>query len=111
MWSVAIDRQRKILIDPVIESGVDNVIGWRQTQPVLRLQQREVLEMRVAIADEHKNGEAAEEARKIDLGAHRMLLDNRRDVLIGGIVFSRGITAARLIENLGEVFEPQLSAV
>src|SRR5712671_7328742 len=45
MRFAAIDREREILIEPVIESGVEDVIGGRQTQPVLRLQQGEVLEM------------------------------------------------------------------
>src|SRR5215470_15569307 len=111
VWFAAIDRQREILIEPVVESSVEDVIGWRQTQPVLRLQQGEILEMRVAIADEHKNDEAAEETCKVDLGTNRMLLDNRRHVLIGGIVFSSKIAADRLIQNLGEVFQPQLAAI
>src|SRR5262249_55113615 len=68
MRFAAINRELKILIEPVIEGGVEDVIGRRQTQPVLCLQQREVLEVCVAIADEHKNDESAEETCKVDLG-------------------------------------------
>src|SRR6266404_4412461 len=67
--------------------------------------------MRVAIADEHENDEAAEEASEIDLGTGRVLLDDRGHVLVGRVVLSTEIAAARFVENLREVFQPKLAAI
>ena len=78
-----------VLVEAVVERGVDDVVGGREAEARVGLHQREVLQMRIAVADEHKDDEAAEEARHVNLGAGGMLPDDTRYVLIGARPISR----------------------
>ena len=107
----AVDSERDVLIKAVIERGIDDVVGRREAKACIGLQQGKVLKMRIAVTNQYKDDETAKEARKIDFGADRVLLDDGSHILIGGIVFAAEVASLWLVEDLGEVFEPKLAAV
>lgn len=56
----AINGKRDVLVETIIKSGVNDVVSGRETETCVGLQQREVLQMRIAIADQHIYDDAPE---------------------------------------------------
>ena len=69
MRLLAVNEKRDVLVETIVEGGVDDVISGREAQARVRFQQGKVLQMRIAVSDKHKQDEAAEKTRKVNLRA------------------------------------------
>lgn len=90
-----------------IDDRVDEIIGRAEAKPFGPLQEREILQVGVGVADDQVEDDQLEIAGKVDPRPGREAPDGFRRLFVGGVIFSVELPSARLGEDLSEVLEAQ----